>query len=234
MSIHSRAGQRVAAGTVGVLAASLLLAGCSTSGPDKDALPAMPFRSITMPYKRAPEAKPGQHLATGDVALLPQTDYKGTPDDHIETAVIGVAEGDSSYWDRFENGDEFGSDVPFFAVIQYRWVTGDVTAYTTPLLRPILDDGSEGDIVQREYVGSLTANTACPFDVPRFDLTNHRTANEYIACVVYTAPAGSTLAGLGWYNVGDMVISEPDPEINPFYADPLVWDVTPEPLAADD
>jgi hypothetical protein len=201
------------------------LAGCS--GTDPDALPAMPFDTVAMPAETAATATPGQQLATGEIIALPQTDYDGTPDDTIETTVIGVAQGDASYWDSFDNGEEFAGETPFFAVIQYRWVTGDVSAAGTPLLRPLLEDGSEGSIVKREYFGSMTANSACPFEIGRFDLEDDRGPNEYIACVVYTAPEGSTVASLAWHNVGELAFSEPDPEVNPFYLDPVSWTVTP-------
>jgi hypothetical protein len=230
MRTHEAASRWMLLPLLGTLAVGALLAGCS-SQPDDDALPPMPFDTVEMPADPAPAATPGQRLTAGDIALLPQTDPRGTPTDPIETTVIGVAEGDPSYWDRFENGAEFDGETPFFAVMQYRWVTGTVSAYTTPLLRPVLDDGTEGGIVQREYFGSLTADTACPFEVGRFDMDESRGPDEYIACVVYTAPTGSTVVGLGWHNVGDLVMSEPDPAVNPFFATPVVWDVTPVALA---
>ncbi|WP_213816765.1 hypothetical protein [Glaciihabitans sp. dw_435] len=210
---------------VGAVAIGGLLTGCSSG--DGDALPAMPFDTVAMPAGRAPTATPGQHLAPGEIALLPQTDFKGVADDAIETTVLGLAQGDPSFWDKFENGGEFAGDTPFFAVIQYRWVTGNVTSYTTPLLRPVLNDGKEGDVVSREYFGAMTADTACPFEVPRFDLQDDRGRDEYIACVVYTAPIGSTVVGLSWQNADEVFFSEPDPTVNPFYPAPVVWDVTP-------
>lgn len=194
----------------------------------------MPFDTAVMPVDTAPAATPGQHFAAGEIALLPQTDHTGAATDAIETTVIGVVEGDPSYWDGYDNGAQFAGDTPFFAVMQYRWVTGSASADAAPLLRPVLDDGTEGGIVQREYLGSLTANTACPFEIGRFDLDEDRGPEEYIACVLYTAPVGSTVAGLGWHNVGALVSSEPDPALNPFFATPVVWDVTPVAAAEGD
>ena len=226
MSILKPKTRRPVLPIVGLVALAGLLSACA-SGADSDELPAMPFETVAMPTETAPTATPGQQLATGDIVALPQTDYDGTPDDVIETTVIGVAAGDESFWDRFDNGSEFAGNVPFFAVIQYRWVTGSVSAYSTPLLRPLLDDGSEGDIVQREYFGAMTANTACPFEVGRFDLEDDRGPNEYIDCVLYTAPTGSTVVGLQWHNLGNLAFSEPDPEVNPFFVEPVTWDVVP-------
>ena len=210
---------------VAALALGALLTGCSADD-DEDDVVAMPFDTVAMPVDRAPTATPGQHLAQGEIALLPQTDFAGVPDIEIETTVIGVAEGDASYWDTFDNGADFAGETPFFAVMQYRWVTGDVDAYSNPILRPILEDGTEGGMVQRE-TGPIMSDTACPFEVGRFDMDPDRGDNEYIACVVYTAPEGSTIVGLGWNNVSSSFLSEPAPELNPFYATPVVWDVTP-------
>lgn len=236
MKIRELTGRWTVLSFVGALAVGALLTGCSVEAEVEaevdDQQPAMPFDTVAMPADRAPTAVPGQHLGTGEIALLPLANYKGVPEDAIETTVLGVVEGDPSYWDGFDNGAEYAGDTPYFAVMQYRWVTGDVSAYTTPLLRPLLDDGTEGGIVQREYLGSMTADTACPFEVGRFDLDEDRGPDEYIACVLYTAPIGSAVVGLGWHNVADLALSEPDPAVNPFYPAPVVWDVTP--VAASD
>ena len=224
---------------VGMLAIGALLTGCSTAPAGStnaadDYEPTMPFDAVTMPVDTAPTATPGQHLAEGEIVLLPKTTFKGEPEDAIETTVIGVAEGDASYWDGFDNGAEFAGDTPFFAVMQYRWVTGSPSADLTPLLLPVLDDGTEGGFVQSEVLGSLRSNSACPFEIGRFDLEEDRGEGEYIACMVYTAPIGSTVVGLGWHNVQNLAMSEPDPELNPFYPAPVVWDVAPiAPVATD-
>jgi hypothetical protein len=40
--------------------------------------------------------------------------------------------------------------------------------------------------------------------------------------------------GLGWHNVQNLAMSEPDPALNPFYTAPVVWDVAPiAPVATD-
>lgn len=210
---------------VGALALGALLMGCSAEADD-DELPAMPFDTVTMPVNTAPAATPGQHLVTGGIALLPQTDYEGAPLDAIETTVIGVVQGDPSYWDVFDNGAQFEGDTPFFAVMQYRWVTGEAFDSRKPLLRPLLNDGTEGEIVETEYVG-LTTDSACPFEVESFDVEEDRGPEELIGCVLYAAPIGSTLVGLGWHNEIGVIFSEPDPALNPFFATPVVWDVTP-------
>ncbi|TFC59834.1 MULTISPECIES: hypothetical protein [unclassified Cryobacterium] len=233
MRLRELVGRGAALPLVGALAVGVLLAGCSGNADD-DQLPALPFDTVAMPVDRAPTATPGQHLEVGEIALLPQSNYKGVPGDAIETTVLGVVEGEPSYWDVFDNGAGFAGETPFFAVIQYRWVTGSVTAYATPLLRPVLDDGTEGGIVEREYMGSLTANTICPFELERFDLDEDRGPDEYLACVLYTAPKGSTVVGLGWHNLGGMAFSAPDPAVNPFYPAPVVWDVTPVAVSAGD
>lgn len=50
--------------------------------------------------------------------------------------------------------------------------------------------------------------------------------------MLYAAPIGSTVVGLGWHNEGGVAFSVPDPALNPFFATPVVWDVAP--LAASD
>ena len=182
---------------VAALTISVALTGCS-SGPDEDLVPVSPFETAAMPVDTAPTAVPGQHLAMGQIVALPQLDPTSTPDDIIETTVVGVAQGDVAFWETFDNASEFAGETPYFAVIQYRWVTGDVSAYTTPLLRPVLEDGTEGGIIQKEVLGALVSNTACPFDVGRFDLEDDRGPEEYIACAVLGThrdePGGAELA----------------------------------------
>ena len=224
MRIHELARRRFAPQLVGALGIGALLMGCS--GKADDGPPPMPFDAVAMPADTALAAAPGQHLATGDIALLPQTDAEGVPGDAIETTVLGVAQGEPSYWDGFDNGAQFEGDLPFFAVMQYRWVTGEAFDSQKPLLRPVLNDGTEGEIVQTEYVG-LTTDSACPFEVGGIDFEQSRADEEHIACVLYAAPAGSTVVGLGWHNEGGVFFSAPDPALNPFFATPVIWDVTP-------
>lgn len=223
MNIIGETRRWAAVALCGVLAVGALLTGCSSEPGE---LPPMPFDTVRMPDQTAPTASPGQHLDPGEIALLPQTDPERVAGVALETTVIGVAEGEPSYWDSFENGAEFEGDTPFFAVMQYRFVTGPVMASATPSLTPLLDDGTEGGTVQREYFGASTADTACPFEIGRFDLEEDRGPNEYIACVLYTAPVGSTVVGLGWYNAGGVIFTEPDPALNPYFPAPVVWDIT--------
>ena len=225
MKIRELARRSSAPQLVGALAIGALLMGCSGTADD-DELPPMPFDSVAMPVDTALAAAPGQHLGMGEIALLPQTNSEGVPEDGIETTVIGVAEGDPSYWDGFDNGAQFEGDTPFFAVVQYRWVTGEAFDSRTPLLRPLLSDGTEGDIVQRDYAG-MTTDSHCPFELEEFDVEDDRGPEELIACVLYAAPIGSTVVGLGWHNEGGVAFSVPDPALNPFFATPVVWDVTP-------
>jgi hypothetical protein len=215
---------------VGVLAIAAVLMGCS-GGADDDELPPKPFDSVAMPIDTAPVATPGQHLGMGEIAVLPQSDFDGVPLDAIETTVVGVVQGDRSYWDGFDNGAQFEESTPFFAVMQYRWVTGEAFDSRKPLLRPVLNDGTEGDIVKTEQL-SMTTDSDCPFEVKELDFDEGRGPEEFITCVVYAAPIGSTLAGLGWHNEGGVFFSEPDPALNPFFAIPVIWDVTP--IAAPD
>jgi len=235
MRVRKVSGRFTTVSVVAAVAVGALLTGCSTGGSpsgspattDGDAATSMPFETVTMPSETAPTATPGQRLATGEIALLPKTNPMGDPEDPIETTVIGVAEGDPSYWDDFDNGAEFAGTTPFFAVMQHRWVTGSPSAYTTPLLLPVLDNGAQGGMVQLQYAGSLTSNSACPFEIGRFSGDPERGDGEYIECVVYTAPAGSSVVGLTWQNASPLILSEPDPAENPFYATPVVWNVTP-------
>lgn len=226
MRIRELTGRRSALQLVGALTIGALLMGCSGKADD-DELPPMPFDSVAMPVSTAPAATAGQHLGMGEIALLTQTSYEGVPRDAIETTVIGVVQGDPSYWDGFDNGAQFEGETPFFAVMQYRWVTGEAMDSRQPLLRPVLNDGSEGDIVQTEYVGLVTSGSACPFEFEEFDFEEARGPEEHISCVVYAAPIGSTVVGLGWHNESGLSFSEPDPTVNPFFTTPVVWDVTP-------
>ena len=232
MRIRKRNGRQPPLLLIGALASGLLLTACTADEPEVE-IPAMPFDAVAMPVDSAPAVSPGQHLTTGGIALLPQTDHNGAPLDSIETTVIGVIEGDPSFWETFDNGSEFANDTPFFTVIQYRWVTGTVSDRATPLLRPILDDGSEGGIVQLESLGALTADSVCPFEIERFDEDTTRGPNEFITCVLYTAPIGSTLVGLAWHNTQPSLVFAPEDDVNPFYSTPAVWDVAPLPPTAD-
>jgi hypothetical protein len=113
---------RVFRGSVALAVGALLLVSCSSG---RHAKVALPYQTITMPKTTAAVAAPGEQLKYGDVAALPITNASGTPDDQIETAVLATVKGNTDFWKKFKNGSKFSSMVPWFVMVQYRWVTGE-------------------------------------------------------------------------------------------------------------
>ena len=68
--------------------------------------------------------------------------------------------------------------------------------------------------MQRDYAG-MTTDSDCPFEVGGFDFEEGREPEELIACVLYAAPSGSTVVGLGWHNDGGVFTDTPVVAIEP-------------------
>lgn len=219
-------GSAALAATGSALAASLLLAGCSfgPSGP-----PAPPFDAITLPADVA-TADPGQRVAVGDPVALPSVDTTGVVSDLVATTLLGVAEGQPTYWSGYEDGERFADRIPYFAFVQTRWLEGEAGPQNGPVLRPFLADGSEADIIQRQ-LGGISASAECPYEVPDLGLEDGHEIDERMECVVYAVPAGQELAELRWHDVPRTVIQAPDPATHPFLDAPVVWEVDPLPAA---
>jgi hypothetical protein len=206
--------------TGSALAASLLLAGCSF-GPDGP--PPPPFDVVTIAAE-APAATPGQRVAAGEVVALPSVDDAGATDDVVAASLLGVAEGQPTYWSGFEDGDRFADRTPYFAFVQTRWLEGERGPQNGPVLRPFLADGTEVDIIQRQ-LGGISSDAECPYEVPDLRLEDGHDVEERLQCVVYAVPVGQELAELRWHDVPRTIVQTPDPATHPFLEAPVVWEV---------
>ncbi|UQB15418.1 hypothetical protein [Clavibacter nebraskensis] len=221
-------GRAALAATGSALAASLLLAGCSV-GPDGP--PAPPFDAVTIDPAAAPPASPGQRVALGEVVALPSVDETGATDDVVATTLLGVAEGQPSYWSGYEDGARFADRTPYFAFVQTRWLQGQAGPQNGPVLRPFLADGTEVDIIQRQ-LGGISDDAECPYEVPDLRLEEGHDVDEWMQCVVYAVPTGQELAELRWHDVPRTIIQAPDPATHPYLEAPVVWEVDALPAAA--
>ncbi|WP_317232597.1 hypothetical protein [Clavibacter capsici] len=207
--------------TGSALAASLLLAGCSF-GPDGP--PAAPFDAVTIDPAQAPTATPGQRVAAGEVVALPSADQAGGTEGVIATTLLGVAEGQPTYWSGYEDGTRFADRTPYFAFVQTRWLEGQRGPQNGPVLRPFLADGTEVDIIQRQ-LGGISDDAECPYEVPDLRLEDGHDVEERMECVVYAVPVGQELAELRWHDVPRTILEAPDPATHPFLESPVVWEV---------
>ncbi|MBP2458626.1 hypothetical protein [Clavibacter michiganensis] len=218
---------RAALATGSALAASLLLTGCSV-GPDGP--PAPPFEAVTIDPAAAPTVTPDQRVALGEVVALPSVDETGATDDVVATTLLGVAEGQPTYWSGFEDGSQFADRTPYFAFVQTRWLEGQAGPQNGPVLRPFLADGTEADIIQRQ-LGGISDDAECPYEVPDLGLEDGHHIEERMQCVVYAVPVGQELAELRWHDVPRTILQAPDPATHPFLEAPVVWEVDALPAA---
>ncbi|OUE27921.1 hypothetical protein [Clavibacter michiganensis] len=219
-------GRAALAATGSALAASLLLAGCSF-GPDGP--PAPPFDAVAIDGE-VPAAAPGQRVAAGEVVALPSADAEGTAGPVVATSVLGVAEGQPTYWSGYEDGARFADRIPFFAFVQTRFLEGERGPQNGPVLRPFLADGTEVDIIQRQ-LGGISAAAECPYEVPDLRLEDGHDIEERLECVVYAVPVGQELAELRWHDVPRAILETPDPATHPYLEAPVVWEVDALPAA---
>ncbi|RIJ58876.1 hypothetical protein DZG02_12920, partial [Clavibacter lycopersici] len=177
-----------------------------------------------------PAAAPGQRVAAGEVVALPSAGADGTAGPVVATSVLGVAEGQPTYWSGYEDGARFADRIPFFAFVQTRFIEGERGPQNGPVLRPFLADGTEVDIIQRQ-LGGISAAAECPYDVPDLRLEDGHDVEESMECVVYAVPAGQELAELRWHDVPRTILETPDPATHPYLEAPVVWEVDALPAA---
>ncbi|RIJ46147.1 hypothetical protein DZG00_14240, partial [Clavibacter lycopersici] len=173
---------------------------------------------------------PGQRVAAGEVVALPSAGADGTAGPVVATSVLGVAEGQPTYWSGYEDGARFADRIPFFAFVQTRFIEGERGPQNGPVLRPFLADGTEVDIIQRQ-LGGISAAAECPYDVPDLRLEDGHDVEESMECVVYAVPAGQELAELRWHDVPRTILETPDPATHPYLEAPVVWEVDALPAA---
>ncbi|WP_259338632.1 hypothetical protein, partial [Clavibacter phaseoli] len=157
-------------------------------------------------------------------------DETGATDDVVATTLLGVAEGQPTYWSGYEDGSQFADRTPYFAFVQTRWLEGQAGPQNGPVLRPFLADGTEADIIQRQ-LGGISDDAECPYEVPDLRLEDGHDVEERMQCVVYAVPVGQELAELRWHDVPRTIIQAPDPATHPFLEAPVVWEVDALPAA---
>lgn len=152
----------------------------------------------------------GTELEVGEGAHL-----LAGPEQPMAVTVRDVIYGDDSFFDGFDNGDEFVGNTPVFVIVEQHalYEIEDPDA-VLPLAELFMrrDDGEAAEFLTVEDFGG----PACPIDTPGY----RSAVGKDLRCTVYLAPEGSSLATLGWYGT----IYEPVEE-------PVVWRIPGESTA---
>lgn len=149
---------------------------------------------------------PGTELEVGEGAHV-----FADPERPMAVTVREVLYGDESYYDQFENGDEFAGNTPVFVLVeQHVLYEIDDPSLVVPLadLFMVMDNGDEPDSVRVDDF----RGPACPVDLPGY----RSEIGKDLSCTVYLLPEGRSLSTLGWYGTN----FEP--------VEPIVWRIPAE------
>lgn len=177
------------------LAVSLILAACSSQ-------PSYQYsETIDAP---AELTAPGTELEVGEAAHL----LAGI-DQPMAVVVRDVLYGDDSFYDGFDNGDEFVGNTPVFVIVEQHALYEVDPNLVLPLaqLYMVMDDGEQPESLTVENF----RGPACPVGTPGY----RSAVGKDLRCTVYLLPEGRSLATLGWYGTSLF-----DPEDVP-----VVWSI---------
>lgn len=181
---------RTAAALATTLAVLLAVTACSSQ-------PSYAYsESIDAP---AQPTAPGTELEVGEAAHL-----LAGPEQPMAVVVRDVLYGDDTYYDDFDNGDEFVGNTPVFVIVEQHalYEIEDPNA-VLPLadLFMTMDDGEQPDSLSVENFGG----PACPVTTPGY----RSAVGKDLRCTVYLLPEGRSLATLGWYGTIYEALEEP-------------------------
>lgn len=171
--------------------------------------------------------EPGTTVAIGETIRLPGTAYEDgglyITEAEVGLTVLSITEGDASFYDKFDNGDEFASFTPWFVVGQV-----DLPADVEDLVRPSISApfGALASGTTTEYLSlegfTGTIKQYCP-DVPD---SGDETGGM---CRVLLVPEGDELAYIGWDGAdAHLDIAEAGPE-EPYFDNPVRWEIPETP-----
>lgn len=156
--------------------------------------------------------EPGTPLAFGDPAWIPGND-EATGDTFIGVAVLDIVEGDPSFFEIFDNADEFEGYTPYYVFVQRKYVSEEQNFDAT--IWPMLADGTDASVIQTTNYG-LGTNTACgDFAVPEVDDL------EEIECFVAASNDGQPVTSARYDSAGQFTFVAPTS--NPYWNAPLIW-----------
>jgi len=202
---------RLAPTLTALVAATLLLTGCSVLAPD--------YEHVDPTKVPSEHTEAGAGLKLSEVALIGSTD----PVVDIAISVRLVEERDASLFDALDNGDEFAEYTPVVVVVQYDTIgeLGDDKPSFNDL-GGMLGNGEFAGALIEDTVGGVSGGV-CPYSLSS---TNGGDGSWSLVCMVYLVPEGETLETIGYYGF-DPYSSFGAGYIDPAQADyeetPILW-----------
>jgi hypothetical protein len=200
-------------------ASALVLTGCFAPGevrPGEDVAP-VPEGSETVvdaiefPEPVATEA--GQTLAFGEPAWVP-IDMDGTAT-FSGAAVLDIQEGDPSFFEIFDNAEDFDGFTPYFVFVQRAWTDEDNRGELT--LWPVYADQTDASVIETTTYGLGTLTACGDYAVPEFDNPDL----EQVDCFVAASDTGQPVTGVRYDSTGKFTFVAPSN--NPYFDAPLFW-----------
>ena len=168
--------------------------------------------AVEFPEPAASEA--GQTLAFGDPVWIPFTSDEGV-ESFSGVAVLDIQEGDPSFFEIFDNAEEFEGFTPYYVFVQRAWTDpeerGDLTLW------PVFADGTDASVIETTTFGMGTLTACGDFAVPEFDDEQL----ERIECFVAASDNGQPVTGVRYDSTGKFTFVAPSG--NAYFDAPLFW-----------
>jgi len=162
---------------------------------------------------------PGTELALGEGAVL-HTQQREEGEEYyafgyVESTVTEIVKGDASFFDQFDDTDDFEGMTPYFIMAEHEvlYAEGDEgVTNLQPSFEGVLDDGTPA----QGLIVISTGIAECPNDYFE-DFVTGATATT---CNVSLAPEGQEVTGAAWTGVREIDggFSE-----NAYLASPVLW-----------
>lgn len=164
-------------------------------------------------------AAPGTEVAFGETAVLHAQEREEGEEyyafGYIESSVTEIVAGDASFFDQFDDTEEYEGMTPYFIMSEHTvlYAEGDEGATNVePGFEGILDDGSPAQ-------GLIVISTGIS-ECPNHYFEDFVTGATSTTCDVALAPEGQEVTGAAWTGVREI---DGGWDENPYLEAPVIW-----------
>lgn len=195
---------------------AILLGGCTVAPPVEAPDPETPVLDVAaVALPEGDVTAPGSALALGAPAWLPAATLGGEARE-VGFSVLGVTVGEDSFWNDFENAEEFAGDTPYFVFVQVHDSSpvGEGAFSPADMLWPIHADGTSGFRIQNQTIGIAV------IECPDFTISGSYGPGDTVECFVAVGD-GQPIAGASY--AGRFANNRTAPGGEPYAAAPVTW-----------
>ena len=128
--------------------------------------------------------------------------------------MLDIVAGDESYWQKFDNPEDFEDFAPYYVIVQRASTSLEVDDDLA--LWPVYADHSDAFIVETEGTGSPETADCPDLALPQTDDPLHR-----VQCFVAAGEGDEPVAGIRYDSTDKFTFAAPID--NPYYDAPIHW-----------